>query len=132
MSRPSDAPDLPPGAELVGRAPAGERCYLCGKAGRVFLVRQRGGVDQLHLECAKAEPNRTTGNGAEPGLPQATIERLAAWYSDAAADQFHATGDVDRAALDAELRRLLAEQEHVFPEFIEVEFNRIMTAVFGS
>ena len=124
---PSDAPDLPPGAELVGRAPAGERCYLCGKAGRVFLIRRHGGVDQLHLECAKPS---AAGNGAEPGLSMAVIRRLAAWYADESADQYHATGDVDRQALDAELRRRLAEEEHVYPEFIEVEFERVMREVF--
>ena len=81
----------------------------------------------------KGESGETPrGNGVEPGLPMAVIRELAGWYEDRAADQLHATGDVDRQALDTELRRILAEREGVFPEFIEAEFNRIITAVFGS
>jgi 5S rRNA maturation endonuclease (ribonuclease M5) len=45
---------LPPGAELVGRAGAGERCHLCGKASGVFLVRRYAGdaAHQVHPSCA--------------------------------------------------------------------------------
>ena len=34
-------------------------------------------------------------------------------------------------ALDAELRAVLTDHG-VFPEFIEIEFERVMRAVFGS
>ena len=36
--------------------------------------------------------------------------------------------DIDSAALDADLRRRLAEQ--VLPEFVEIEFERVMAEVF--
>jgi Protein of unknown function (DUF3631) len=41
--------------EVVGHAPAGSRCYFCGKGGEVHLVRRRGDreVDQAHLACAE-------------------------------------------------------------------------------
>ena len=67
----------------------------------------------------------TPSGGTVPGLPQAVIWRLAAWYR----DKFE-TGNVDQAALDAELRRVLMEEEGVFPEYIEIEFERVMVEVF--
>ena len=41
--------------EVVGHAPPGHRCYFCGKAGDVRLVRRQGDgeVDQAHLACAE-------------------------------------------------------------------------------
>jgi len=42
-----------------------------------------------------------------------------------------ATGTVQQDALDAELRAVLADRG-VFPEFIDIEFERVMGAVFGS
>ena len=71
-----------------------------------------------------------SGGEPEPGLPQATIRRWAEWYKDAAADQLHETGDTDRQALNAELRRRLIEEEGVFPEYVEAEFRRIEDEVF--
>ena len=71
-----------------------------------------------------------SGGEPEPGLPQATIRRWAEWYKDAAADQLHETGDTDRQALNAELRRRLIEEEGVFPEHVEAEFRRIEDEVF--
>jgi hypothetical protein len=68
-------------------------------------------------------------NGQGQGLSQRTILDLARWYIERADDQRQGTGDVDSTVLDADLRQVLAEQ--VFPEFIEVEFERIMQAVFN-
>ena len=47
---PKDVPSLPPNAELIGRASPGERCWLCGKAGSVCLIRRRPGEEpsQMH------------------------------------------------------------------------------------
>jgi hypothetical protein len=41
--------------EIVGRALAGSRCYLCGKGREVYLIRREGdrAADQAHLACAK-------------------------------------------------------------------------------
>jgi hypothetical protein len=70
------------------------------------------------------------GNGGEAGLSQWRVRELADWYVSQAADQQQRTGnvDVDSAELDTGLRQVLAEE--VLPEFIEVEFARIMAQVF--
>ena len=78
----------------------------------------------------EGESGEKASNGAEPGLPQATIRRWAEWYKDAAADQLHELGDIDREALNAELRRRLIEEEGIFPEHVEAEFRRIEDEVF--
>jgi Protein of unknown function (DUF3631) len=47
-------PESPSGAEVLGRAPPGERCDLCGKGGSVMRVRQPGGqVLHIHPGCAR-------------------------------------------------------------------------------
>src|SRR5262249_19650462 len=51
-----DAEGLPPGAELVGPAGPGERCWHCGKAGKgVLLIRRQPGEEpsQMHADCAR-------------------------------------------------------------------------------
>jgi putative DNA primase/helicase len=68
------------------------------------------------------------GNGLAPGLSQRTILDLAQWYLGRAEAQRQDEGDVDSIVLDAGLREVLAEQ--VLPEFVEVEFERVMTEVF--
>jgi hypothetical protein len=37
---------------VLGSAPAGERCTLCGKGSNVKQIRYRGGVDLWHQDCA--------------------------------------------------------------------------------
>jgi RecA-family ATPase len=46
--------DLPAGAELVGKADPGERCWHCGKGGQVMLLRRQAGEEpsQMHVDCA--------------------------------------------------------------------------------
>jgi hypothetical protein len=58
------------------------------------------------------------------------IRDLAAWYVGEAADQLARENsvDVDEAELNAGLRQVLAEE--VPPEFVEVEFERVMAEVF--
>ena len=58
------------------------------------------------------------------------IRQLAAGYMEGAEAQFDSTGDTDRAALDRELRQTLSA-EGVFPEFIEIELERVMKVVFA-
>jgi putative DNA primase/helicase len=67
----------------------------------------------------------------EPGLSHGRIRELAAWYLDKAVAQHETseTGDVSAAELDAGLRAVLAEE--VFPEYIEIEFERVMKVVFA-
>lgn len=64
-----------------------------------------------------------------PGLSAWRVRQLADVYMQGADAQFEATGDVDRATLDRELRQALAVE--VFPEFIEIEFERVMKVVFA-
>ena len=79
--------------EVVGRAPAGHRCYFCGESSGVHLVRRRGGreVDQAHLGCAEkawSDPQPpVTAALPEPWLTKARVRDLARWYVDEAADQ---------------------------------------------
>jgi hypothetical protein len=67
------------------------------------------------------------GNGRAIGLSQRTIAELAEDYTEAAYRQ-HNEADIDSRALDADLRHRLAEM--VLPEFVEVEFDRVMAEVF--
>jgi RecA-family ATPase len=50
----TQADGLPPDAKIVGSAPPGERCFRCGKASGVKLIRRRKGepADQMHIACA--------------------------------------------------------------------------------
>jgi hypothetical protein len=73
---------------------------------------------------AKPQPN-----GGEPGLSRRRIQELADWYSDQG-HQRHNDGTLDTAGLDAELRLILRE-EVAFPEHVEIEFERVMQAVFA-
>jgi hypothetical protein len=57
-----------------------------------------------------------------------TIRDLAHWYEEEA-DRRRGGITIDQDALDRDLRRLLAERG-VFPEFIAVEFERVMQVVF--
>ena len=68
------------------------------------------------------------GNGLAPGLSQRTITELADDYTEAAYRQNQEGADIDSRTLDADLRRRLAEM--VLPEFVEVEFERVMAEVF--
>jgi putative DNA primase/helicase len=68
------------------------------------------------------------GNGLAPGLSQRTITRLAEDYTETTYRLNQEGADIESASLDADLRRRLAEM--VLPEFIEVEFERVMAEVF--
>jgi RecA-family ATPase len=49
-----DGGSLPPGAEVVGKAGPGERCWQCGAGSNVLLIRRQPGEEpsQLHADCA--------------------------------------------------------------------------------
>jgi hypothetical protein len=66
---------------------------------------------------------------AEPGSSPYAIRDLANWYEEEANRRRVGT-IIDQDALDRDLRRLLAEGG-VFPEFIAVEFERVMQVVFA-
>ena len=78
--------------------------------------------------CGRGLPSN---GGDRPGLSDHRIRQLAAWYLDRAETERQRTGTIRQVELDEALRMVLA-QEGVFPEFAEVEFERVMRAVFGS
>jgi hypothetical protein len=72
-------------------------------------------------------------NGGEEslGLSPYLIRHLANSYLEKFEEERLATGAVQQNALDDELRAILADHG-VFPEFIDIEFERVMAAVFGT
>ena len=68
------------------------------------------------------------GNGGEPGLSQRDIEQIARWCENRADAQRQGGCEVDQAELDTLLRSKLAE--YVLPEHVELEFGRVLQAVF--
>ena len=76
-------------------------------------------------------PEPETADDTDKGLSPYLIRHLASWYLERFEQVRLATGTVQQDALDAELRAVLADRG-VFPEFIAVEFERVMRAVFGS
>jgi hypothetical protein len=68
------------------------------------------------------------GNGGEPGLSRRRIRELADWYQDEGHRRY-SQDRLDTPELDAELRRILRAE--VFPEHVEIEFERVMDVVFA-
>jgi hypothetical protein len=87
--------------------------------------------DGLLGGCAVARGGIPPNGGAEAGLSDYRVRQLAAWYLDRAEAVRQETGTIRQTELDEALRMVLAENG-VFPEFITVEFERVMRAVFGS
>jgi hypothetical protein len=63
------------------------------------------------------------------GLSSRRIQEHADWYSDQAYWHYSKNA-LDAGALDAELRAILRKE--VFPEHVEIEFERVMKVVFAS
>jgi hypothetical protein len=80
---------------------------------------------------AQPAPKPTDG-GTEPGLSPRTIRDLADAYQERTYAQYKENGstEVDYRPIDAWLRQRLRE-EVAFPEHVEIEFERIMQAVFA-
>ena len=86
----------------------------------------------LGVEVGKGEFGQNAhaegGNGRAPGLSRRTIAELAEDYTETTYRLNREGSDIKSRALDADLRRRLAEM--VLPEFVEVEFERVMAEVF--
>ena len=95
---------------------------------------EKSNNDGLLCGCAveKGESRQSEhaegGNGLTPGLSHRTIAELAEDYTETTYRLNKEGSDIESAALDADLRRRLAEM--VLPESIEVEFERVMAEVF--
>jgi Protein of unknown function (DUF3631) len=87
--------------------------------------------DGLLGGCAVARGGIPPTSGDEAGLSDYRVRQLAGWYLDRADAERRETGTIRQTELDEALRTLLAEVG-VFPEFIAVEFERVMRAVFAS
>jgi hypothetical protein len=92
---------------------------------------EKSNNDGLLCGCAVAGGGAPSNGGDEPGLSDYRIRQLAGWYLECAEAERQATGTIRQPELDEALQLALAE-EGVFPEFIAVEFERVMRAVFGS
>jgi len=108
----------------------------CGKPNNDGLLGtcalSNGGNGQSTQRPNPGEPRSPDWRGL--GLEPHTIEELARWYLGRfEAERKTPDGDADPEAqsrVDAELRAVLADYG-VFPEFIEVEFERVMVVVFA-
>lgn len=63
-----------------------------------------------------------------PGLSDRRIRDLAQWYENEGYARRGEDGSIDQTALDGSLRKALAQE--VLPEFVEVEFARVIGVVF--
>jgi Protein of unknown function (DUF3631) len=86
--------------------------------------------DRLLGGCAVARGGIPPNGRDEAGLSDYRIRQLAGWYLDRGDAERRETGTIRQTALDEALRMVLAE-DGVFPEFIAIEFERVMRAVFG-
>jgi putative DNA primase/helicase len=77
---------------------------------------------------ASVQNAANTGNGGESGLSSRRIQEHADWYSDQAYWHYSKNA-LDAGVLDAELRAILRKE--VFPEHVELEFERVMKMVFA-
>jgi hypothetical protein len=99
------------------------------------VKREKPNNDGLVGGCAVAKggngQNVRPPSGEEPGLSLRTIRDLADEYRDQTYAEYQRNGgaDVDHRPLDAWLRHRLREM--VLPEHIELEFERVMEAVFA-
>ena len=137
--------------EVLGAASPSERCTLCGNGGPA-RIKHGGRVNLWHPGCADryvaaladppvkvpvlppdhgaARSARPQSRG-EPGLGDRTIRGLGDEYTERAYANAQANGgDTRTAELDAWLRQRLAD-EGVRPEYIEIEFERVMQVVFA-
>jgi hypothetical protein len=66
--------------------------------------------------------------GDEPGLSSRRIRELASWYIERADQRRNGGAGLDQESLDVELSRVLRDE--VLPEFLDVEFERVLDEVF--
>lgn len=92
--------------------------------------REKSNNDNLLGGCAVASGGTSNG-GIRPGLSDYRIRQHADWYRDRGEAERQQTGDIHQTELDAALRKVLAD-DGVLPEFIDLEFERVMCVVFGS
>jgi hypothetical protein len=122
--RPRTAPNLGPGAPLDERGVprAASVPFMLTQDMRRHEILAHGDDSQLPERPRPTGPN-------ELGLSPYTIRELARWYEEEGNRRRLGPG-LDQNALDRDLRGLLAECG-VPPEFVAIEFERVMQVVFG-
>ncbi|UQD71543.1 DUF3631 domain-containing protein [Bradyrhizobium japonicum] len=85
-------------------------------------------TDVTPLYEGTERPGSQTAKDLDKGLSPYLIRELANWYLSKFEEERMANGTVQEEALNASLRAVLADRG-VFPEFIEVEFERVMKVV---
>jgi hypothetical protein len=119
--------------EVLGPAPAGSRCTLCG-SGRPLRMKYGREVALWHRDCAEgfiaALASPPVEVPSEPCLSEWDVQKLVPSYADRvhALMQERGTTDLDLSELDTELRQRLADMG-VPPERIEIEFERVMAEI---
>jgi hypothetical protein len=107
-----------------------EKPYNGGPLGTCAL--SNGGNGQSTQRPKPGEPRSPEWRGL--GLEPRTIQELADWYLGRfEAERKTPDGDADpeaQARVDAELRKAIAGHG-IFPEFVEIEFERVMKVVFA-
>ena len=83
------------------------------------------------MNATAQRPEPETANETHKRPSPYLIRELANWHLERFEEERLSTGKVQRNALDAELRAVLADRG-VFPEFIEIEFERVMATVYGT
>ena len=100
----------------------------CGVA-----VAKSGEDEKAHTplyEVVCHPPDKQSATSADPpGLSQGRVRALAEWYSDETHRRY-SENILDAAALNAELRVTLRKE--VFPEFVEIEIERVMKVLFAK
>jgi hypothetical protein len=121
---------LPPLHSLEGVTPvttvtkdAFERFFEC----LVTVVTPVTGVQEgREAETTETAEAPKPVNGDERGLEAHTIQQLAQWYR----ERFYE--ERDEAAVDGWLRQKLAAEHGIFPEFVQIEFERVKEAVYAA
>jgi hypothetical protein len=75
-------------------------------------------------------PGPKGANDTDKGLSCYLVRQLANWYLGKFEEERLETGTVQQQVLDVELRALLVDHG-VFPEFIQIEFERVMKVVYA-
>jgi hypothetical protein len=103
-----------------GHDPSHDPANTPEKSGAVTFV-----TDVTVFPDDRGRPGPEMANDDDKGLSPYRIRQLANWYLEKFEEERVTTGTVQQKALEAELRGVLVDHG-VFPEFIEIEFERVM------
>jgi hypothetical protein len=114
---------LGPGNVTSGDDPSHDQANTAEESDAATFVTD---VTLLPEDGERPGPERP--NDSDKGLSPYRIGQLADWYLEKFEEERQATGTVQQAVLDAALRAVLADYG-VLPEFIDIEFERVVVVV---